>query len=223
LFGQYKPLKFEPLAVRHKAMIALLPIAEAAYKNLSETGRLCYDFWRLIQPERIVERRFKYTTKVVDTYDWSLTLSSKGLVYKDKSKEFCTSDTVYRQLLSDFWFYGPRMPIPDLSIRQQLVAGIRSAFREDGPVATRHFPLFEYPNTKHELGWKTGDTKVQDFVYVRNYGIEIGQTNWHDGLVFLDFVSFERFLTGQGLEDHRFKPNVKTAIQEHLQKALLPA
>lgn len=221
LFEQHEPLDFEPLDVRREAMLNVLPLAEAAYATLSEAGRRCYDFWKLLRPERIPTRRFKYTTKVVDTYEWNLTLSPKGLLYTDKSREYCTSELAYRQLLSDFWFYGPRMPIPDLSIRQALVEAIRSAFSTEAPLASSHFPLFEYPLAKTKLGWTTGGSAVQDFVHVRNYGIDIGQSNWHDGLVFLDFVSFELFLTGQA-KDLRIKPKVKAAIQEHLQKALQP-
>ncbi len=220
LFEKFEPLKFEPLATRHNAMIALVPVVEPIRGELTETGQRCLDFWKLLQPEKVPSMKFKYTTKVVDTYEWELKLTPKGLVYKDKSNDYSTYSDAYAQLFSDFWLYGPRMPIPDLSVREEVLAAIRGAFRQDGPVAPPHFPLFEYPPTHSKLSWNTNGGGVEDFIIVRNYGIEVGQTNWHDGLVFLDFISFEQFLTGQGLNELKFKPKVKLAIKEHLGQAL---
>jgi|GEM_PF-1167511 len=222
LLETYEPLPGIQLAERNEAMRRVVQLAEAVYSELSEAGRLCYDFWKQLQSQRIAEQSFSYTTTIVDTYRWELKLTQQGLFYKDISGEYFQTGKVYEQLFSDFWFYGPRMPISELAVRQQVVSAIRNAFLQIGPVSRAHFELFEYPPVDDSLSWEKGDWAAQDFVIVRGYGIDVGSTNWHDGPVFLDFISFERFLTGQGLSAEDFTPKVKTAIQKHLQKALTP-
>lgn len=98
-------------------------------------------------------------------------------------------------MFSDFWFYGPSLPIPELFLRKQLVAIIRNAFMQAGsPASYKHFELFEYPTIGDvTLNWVNGDHNVSDFISIRDYGIEIGATNWHDGLVYLKFFLLNIF------------------------------
>lgn len=98
-------------------------------------------------------------------------------------------------MFSDFWFYGPLLPIPDLFLRKLLVATIRNAFIQAGsPASYKHFELFEYPEVNDSNHyWQNGDYEASDFVCVRYYGIEIGATNWRDGLAYQWFLSFEYF------------------------------
>ncbi|MBI1226533.1 MAG: hypothetical protein GC192_14965 [Bacteroidetes bacterium] len=220
LFEKFEPLVLEPLATQHETMVNILPLAAPVYEMLSENGRLCYDFWKQLEPKRIKQKKFSYSKKVMDNFKWEVKLTPKGILYKDITGEYLKTGKIYEQLLSDFWLYGPRMPISELAIREEMVEGIRNALKQEGPVTNRHFDLFEYPSTYSRLSWTVGDRTVEDFVIVRDYGIDIGETNWHDGTVFLDFVSFERFLKGHGLDEQYFRPKVKTAILKHLKNAL---
>ena len=197
LFETYNPLSGEPLSVRNDAMRSSIEVAMELYSDLSETARLHHDFWKQIRPERIEPEKFKYSIKITDTYQWTLTINAEGLFYKDVSGQFSPAPgTVYEQLFSDFWFYGPLMPLPDLYTRKWIIAKIRNAFIQAGSSASyQHFQCIEYPDFPvSPLQWTDGDDKVSDFVTVRDYGIEWGRTNWRDGLVYLNFLSFEHFL-----------------------------
>lgn len=197
LFETYDPLSGEALSVRNDAMRRGVEMASELYNELSETARLRYDFWRQLRPERIEPEEFVYSVKITNTYQWALTINAEGLFYKDISGQFSPApDKVYEQLFSDFWFYGPLMPLPDLHTRKWIIAKIRNAFIQAGsPASYQHFQFFEYPNFPvSPLQWTDGDDKVSDFVTVRDFGIEWGRSNWHDGLVYLNFLSFEHFL-----------------------------
>jgi len=215
------PLSGEPLELRNAAMFKLVEMAEVLYSELSKTALLRYDFWKQFKPDRIVEQKFQYTTKVTHTYQWELTINSKGLHYKDISGDYTPQlGAVTDQLFSDFWFYGPSLPIPELFLRKQLVAIIRNAFIQAGsPASYKHFELFEYPTigdlTRH---WVNGDHNVSDFISIRDYGIEIGATNWHDGLVYLKFLSFEHFLTVPSSENSIITPEIRVEIEALLQR-----
>lgn len=217
LLETYEPLAGEPLSVRNKAMKQLLPIAEEHYSELSEAAQLRYDFWKQLLPERIAEQKFNYTTKVTDTYRWELTVNSEGLFYKDISPEYGqVPGQVHEQLFSDFWFYGPLMPMPDLQVRKQVVANIRNAFLQVGPVSQKHFELFEYPTSGDMPSWEDGDYTVMDFGHVRSYGIDTGRTNWHDGLVYQAYTSFEQFLTRPDWMVDSMPPKTRKAIEKYL-------
>jgi hypothetical protein len=197
LFETYNPLPGEALSTRNDAMRRGVEMAMDVYSDLSETARLRYDFWKQIRPERIEAEEFVYSVKIADTYQWTLTINAEGLFYKDFSGQFSPKPgTVYEQLFSDFWFYGPLMPLPDLHTRKWIIAKIRNAFIQAGsPASYQYFQFFEYPNfLVSPLQWTDGDDKVSDFVSVRDFGIEWGRTNWRDGLVYLNFLSFEHFL-----------------------------
>ncbi len=224
LLETHNPLPGEPLAERNAAMRKVVEMVAEVYSELSETARLRYDFWKLLLPRRISEQRFEYTTKVTDTYHWELTINELGIFYKDISGDYAAPNTVSEQLFSDFWFYGPLLPIPDLDIRKQLVALIRNAFAQAGsPASYRHFDLFEYPEQPvSPLNWEIGDHNASDFVIVRDYGIETGATNWRDGLVFLNFLSFEHFLNVPSPETSIITPEIRKVIEVLLARKATP-
>jgi hypothetical protein len=223
LLESYAPLAGEPLAERNAAIRQLLPLAKELYSELSDAARLRYDFWKQLKPERIPVEHWKYTTKISDTYHWELTLTPEGVYYKDVSGVYWNPPgRVSEQILSDFWFYGPLLPIPDLKPRQWLTAHIRNAFLQAGsPAFYAHFKLFEYPSLKNPVIWEEGDHKAQDFVCLRQYGIEIGRTTWYDGLVWLNFLSFERFLADPSAYQTYLTPKTREEISRHLQPALV--
>lgn len=218
LLETYEPLSGEPLAVRIEAMKNIIPMAEELYSELSEAAQLRYDFWKLFSPRRIEEQKFSYTTKVTSTYYWELTINSGGLFYKDISPEYGQMPgTVHEQLFSDFWFYGPLMPIPELQVRKLLVANIRNAFVQAGsPASYQHFELFEYPMLLDGPRWEDGDYDAKDYGIVRAYGIETGRTNWRDGLVYLSYTSFEHFLAQPDWMGDSLPPNVLADIEKYL-------
>ena len=219
LLETYNPLPEEALADRNAAMIHVVEMATEMYGSLSNIARLRYDFWKQLLPQRIAEQQFEYTTKVTKTYKWELTINAQGLYYKDISGDYTSlQGKVSEQLFSDFWFYGPLLPIPDLHLRKQLIATIRNAFVQAGsPASYKHFDLFEYPTQSiSPLTWDDGDHNVNDFVILRDYGIEYGRTNWHDGLVFLGYLSFEHFLTVPSSGGSYITPEIRAEIEEFL-------
>lgn len=219
LLETYNPLPGEALAERNAVLRQAVEMAEEQYADLSEAARLRYDFWKLFLPQRIAEQRFEYTTKVSDTHHWELTINASGLFYKDVSGAYYyPGGAVSEQLFSDFWFYGPLLPIPDLQVRKQLVAAIRNAFLQAGsPASYKHFALFEYPKQPvSPLHWVFGDHNASDFITVRDYGIETGATNWHDGLVYLQYTSFEHFLTLPPREGSLITPSIRAEITQLL-------
>jgi hypothetical protein len=221
LLETFNPLSGEPLTDRNAAMKQAVLMASAIHSDLSETALLRYDFWNQLQTDRISVQKFEYTTKVTDTYLWELIIDSSGLHYKDISGDYNSiKGTVTEQLFSDFWFYGPLLPIPDLSVRKQLVANIRNAFIQAGsPASYKHFELFDYPNfTISTPHWVTGDYDSNEFVTVRNYGIEYGRTTWYDGLVYLCYLSFENFLTVPAREGSVISPEIREEIEKLLSK-----
>ena len=121
------------------------------------------------------------------------------------------------QLLSDFWFYGPLFPIPDLDTRKQVVAHIRNAFVQAGsPASYAHFKLFKYPPLESLVLWEKGDDLASDYVCLRQFGIETGRTNWHDGLVSNSYLSFEHFLADSTACQAYLTPTIRVAIIRHL-------
>ena len=137
--------------------------------------------------------RFNYTVKITDTYQWELEINPSGLFYKDVSGLYNQSpDRITSQEISDFWTYGPLLPVPDPDIRKRLLDIIRKDYH---PGSEAHFPLLEYPVYAIPPMWTSGDFRASDFVIMRDYGLEYGRENFHDGLVHLGFVSFEYCLT----------------------------
>lgn len=217
LLETYEPLGGEPLAERNEVMKRILPSAEEQFSQLSETARLRYEFWKQLRTTRIEERSYRYSVTISDTYRWELTINPSGLFYKDLTPMYGQqAGQVHEQLFSDFWFYGPLMPVPDLETRQQLVANIRNAFLQVGPVSQQHFPLFEYPALPIDRFWEEGDHNRKDFVNLRPFGIEFGAQNWHDGLMYLVFVPFERLLADAKALEKWISPGIQSEILQHL-------
>lgn len=218
LLETYNPLPDEPLATRNAAILQVMPSAEYRYSDLSTAARLGYDFWKQLVPSRIPEQTWNYTVKIAKTYSWSLTLNQEGLFYRDISGLYGHAGLVHEQLLSDFWFYGPLLPIPDLDTRKWLVAHLRNAFRQAGsPASYAHFDLSEYPpEPEIPMQWVEGDQDRSDFVNLRGFGIEIGHTNWHDGLVYLIYISFERFANQPGAGGTSLTPEIRAEIERYL-------
>lgn len=141
--------------------------------------------------------RFNYTVKISATYQWILEVAPEGLFYHDVSGLYNHGpDRVTKQEISDFWKYGPVLPIPDPALRTRLLDIIRDEFRPDnGTLQEPPFPILAYPRYDNPPQWVDGDFRVSDFVILRDYGIEYGRENFHDGLVWNGFVSFEHCLT----------------------------
>jgi hypothetical protein len=219
LLETHDPLPDEPLALRNAAMQQVVEMVTESYADLSETARLRYDFWKQLLPQRISEQRFEYATNVVNSYQWELKINELGVFYKDISGEYDSQlGWISEQLFSDFWFYGPLLPIPDLSVRKQLVAAIRNAFAQAGsPGSYKHFDLFEYPvQIGSHLSWSEDNYNRSDFVTVCAHGIEIGYSTWRDLMPYTWFMSFEHFLHVPPREGTAITPEIRAAIETHL-------
>lgn len=214
------PLAGEPLPARNAAIQKAVEMAIDHFSDLSETARLRYDFWKQFLPQRIEAETFAYTVKISNTYKWELNINTEGLFYRDISGLYSPMPgTVYEQLFSDFWFYGPLMPLPDLHTRKWIVAKIRNAFLQAGSSASyQHFGLIEYPQPAiSPREWTGGDADASDYVIIRDYGIETGRTNWRDGLVYSSFLSFEHFLHWPvGEQPAAITPKIRAEIQSLL-------
>ncbi len=213
----YEPLMGEPLAVRVAAMQQAIFMVEESFSELSEAAQLRYHFWKQLRTSRIEERKYTYSVKISDTYHWELTVNSQGLFYKDLTPMYGQmAGQVHEQLFSDFWFYGPLMPMPNLDDRKWAVSQIRNAFLQIGPVSQKHFELFEYPKLEIDRFWEEGDHKANDFVNMRYFGLENGNTNWHDGLVYCGFIAFERLLADPAGLERAITPAIRAEVMEHL-------
>ena len=97
----------------------ILPVAEMIYEDLSKQALLTYQFWKQIQPQRIEEHTCTYSLKISKTYNWKLVLNSEGIFYHDITPLYGQiPGQVFEQLFSDFWLYGPLVPVPDLKTRK---------------------------------------------------------------------------------------------------------
>lgn len=213
------PLSGLPLVDRNAALRRAAEIADKNVAALSETAQLQVDFWKNFQPEKISECTFIYPSTEGSTNRLELTINPLGLLYKDLSGEYYyPPGHVSEQLFSDFWFYGPLQPIPELKLREKIVSQLRDAFlNPDSPAAKAHFELFEYPAlTDSSLYWEEGDHKRKDFVAVRNNGIESGYSTWRDTQPMVGFISFERFLHEPPRLHSIFTAEIRTKIEQFL-------
>ncbi len=224
VLAMYDPFTNEPLTHRNAAMQTISAMADVHHAALSETARLHADFWNQCAPYLIKEEQVAYTIQITNKYKFSLTLNEIGLYYKDLSGLYGgLPGRVYEQMIGDFWFYGPLLPLPDWVTRKRLLTNIKNAFKNPNCRAAQiPFPLFEYPKQiTGPLLWEDGDYKASNFVALREYGIETGRTTWYDGLVYLNFVSFEHFLS---LPPHKYpdiNPNIREAVTDYLALSLL--
>ncbi|MCC7466421.1 MAG: hypothetical protein IT261_09140 [Saprospiraceae bacterium] len=187
--------------------------------ELSDTLRLRVDFWNHFRPEKISERSFVYTSTPGSNKHWELTINELGIFYKDLSGEYYyPPGKVSEQLFSDFWFYGPLQPVPDLRLREMIVGLMQEAFQDPGcPAAGAHFELFEYPAlTDSNLFWEEGDHVRSDFVAVRSHGIEFGYSTWRDVQPSVGYMSFERFLNEPPPPYSVVTPKMRTTMEQFL-------
>jgi hypothetical protein len=213
------PLYGQALAERNAGLRKAVEIADAGSEKLSETAALQFDFWKNFQPAKIPDRTYIYPTSAETANHWELTINRLGLYYKDLSSEYDNRPGwVSEQLFSDFWFYGPLQPIPELKLREKIIASMREGFlNPDCPAAGAHFELFEYPPLKDSnLYWSEGDYKRTDFISVRSNGIETGCSTWRDTQPAISFISFERFLHEPPGPHTIFKPEIRAKIEQFL-------
>ena len=166
----------------------------------------------------IQELKLDYTTKVTHTYNWQLVVNTEGVHFHDLSGAYSYPEgKIFTQSLSDFWFYGNLMPLPDLALRKRVIDHLTPIFKEKG----NHFTLFEYPEPSiSEPSWRTKDWRDSDFVFIRWFGIDYGTQNWRDGEIIPNFLSFENFLHRPDFNHRIFTPEIKMGIKEYLSKSL---
>ncbi len=213
------PLSDLPLAERNAVLRKAAEMLGEPSNELSETARLQVDFWKNLQPAAISERTYLYSSTADSAKRWELTVNALGLFYKDLSGEYYyPPGHVSEQLFSDFWFYGPLQPLPELKLREKVIGMIRDAFlNPDCPAAGAHFELFEYPAlTDSGLYWEEGDYKRKDFVTVRSHGIESGYSTWRDTQPLVGFISFERFLNEPPRPYTSITPEMRAKIEQFL-------
>lgn len=214
-------LSGQPLAERNATLRKAAEIAGNGSGQYSETASLVVDFWQNFQPEKIADHTYIYSVTDRSTYHWELTINRTGLYYKDLSNQYDSRPGwVSEQLFSDFWFYGPLQPIPELRLREKLIATLQEVFlNPDCPAAGAHFELFEYPPLHDSnLSWSEGDYKRNDFVEVRAHGIESGYSTWRDTQPSVGFTSFERFLHEPPKPYSSITPEIRAAIEQFLGK-----
>jgi hypothetical protein len=213
----FDALSEEPLDERIMLFRQIVPLAQKMHGDLSETARLCCDFWQNLQPWLIESRKYEYTVTISDTYRWALEVGAEGLFFKDISGQYGTAGEIRSQLLSDFWFYGPLMPLPGLETRKQVLAQIQNAFERKGDTLyDSHFQLFEYPSFISPPMWEEGDYRVSDFVIMRDFGVDYGRQNFRDGLVSLGFISFEQCLHRSDIPEWAIPAKVLREIKNRL-------
>jgi len=213
------PLYGLPLVDRNAALQKAAELADKNVAALSETAQLQIDFWKNFQPEKISECTYIYPSMEGSTNRWALTINELGLLYKDISGEYYyPPGHVSEQLFSDFWFYGPLEPVPELKLREKILSQLRDAFSNpDVPAAKAHFELFEYPAlTDSGLYWEEGDHNRKDFIAVRSKGIESGYSTWRDTQPMVGFISFERFLHEPPRPYTSFTPEIRAKIEQFL-------
>ncbi len=217
LLETFDPLPGEPLAERNAALVRAAQLAAQNPGELSETARLHLDFWENFRPEKISEHTFIYEAE----YPFELTVNNSGLYYKDVSgRYYYPPGSVNEQIFSDFWFFGPAWPIPDLSLRTRAVGIIKSAFADAGcPAAQAHFELFAYPvEAPSGLSWEEGDHVRRDFVDVRRFGIEMGYITWRDAQPGISYLSFENLLNVPPPHHSWITPEMRTAMEQYIGK-----
>lgn len=217
LLETYNALSEEPLDERIMLFRQIVPLAQAMYGDLSEAARLRCDFWKNLQPWLIKTQKYEYSVKISNTYRWELEVSMEGLFFKDISGQYGAAGEVRPQLFSDFWFYGPLRPLPDLGMRKQVLAQLQNTFeRKHKALLDAHFQLFEYPAYANPPMWEDGDYRVSDFVIVRDFGVDYGRQNFRDGLVSQGFISFEHCLHRDDIPEWAIPAKVLRDIKNRL-------
>lgn len=222
LFEVTDPFAGEPLTERNAALQKAAKLAAQTPLELSKTGQLHLDFWQNFQSQTMEQHATIFRSTVEENNRWELTINELGLFYRDISGQYdATPGGVSEQLFSNFWFYGPLRPLPDLQIRRRVIEILRNGFSDQNcPSAQAHFELFEYPQEQSLAGlqWEEGDHVRRDFTTVRQFGIELSHTTWRDGWSGVGFVSFEKFLHLPPTERPFFEPEIRAKIEQYLSK-----
>lgn len=214
-----EPFPVEPLADRMRVVRAAAAWAADTRPELSPRAQQLANFWQHFDPERVAERVYPYRLSSADTAPWTLTINRHGLFYRPPDNG---PNTYYMggegQLFSDFWFYGPDGPIPDLVLRREIVERVRRAFTDRHcAAASAHFALFTYPTGPIDrLHWQTGDHVRTDELTVRRIGIEMNYWTFRDPPGRPGFLSFERFLHLPPERLSWIEPTQRAAIEAFL-------
>ncbi|MBK8703228.1 MAG: hypothetical protein IPN33_06150 [Saprospiraceae bacterium] len=219
------PLAGEPLAARNEALQKVVSLAAQNPQELSKTAQLHLDFWENFQTQKMEQHAAIFRWTVEEKNRWELTINELGLFYRDISGQYDTTPgAVSEQLFSNFWFYGPLRPLPDLQLREKVISTLKQGFENpDCASAKAHFELFEYPQQQSLAGlaWEEGDHVRRDYTTVRPFGIELGHTTWRDGWSGTGFISFEKFLHLPPTEYQIFSPEIRAKIEQYLGKTSL--
>lgn len=183
----YEPLAGESLSDRTAAVEQVLYLAEEVYQDLSPAAISRYQFWKLLVPRRIEERTYHYSMERRKTYQWLVEVKPQGVFYTDIDAMYAGQPgQVFEQLLSDFWFFGPHMPMPQPDDRKWAMVQLKNAFAQVGPVSQQHFQLIDYPSLQAPKVWNLPDAKT---LTMYPFGFEL-----HAPGMELQFISFERIL-----------------------------
>ena len=214
LFASYNPLEHIPLKDQEGIFEF---ISKCEIPHLQGKAFHCLEFWKSHPLINFTGITYTYETKISDSYKWQLEISASGILYKDISGSYGLPGAVYEQTLADFWFYGPLMPVPDITLRSGLLDQIKAGVGQSGfSFLESHFPLITYPDFIRPPEWVDGDYIVSDFVIMRPYGVEYGRQNFHDGLVFLSFASYEHCLTRSDVGGQILTLEIIASIKEEL-------
>jgi len=221
LLESQDPLPGEPIAERIAAMQKAAQLASHASDELSELTKLSLDFWTNFQAQKLAWHASIFKMTVDEKFHWELKISESGIFFKDVSGQYDRlEEGVTEQLFSDFWLFGPRRPIPDLSVREKVLNLLKNGFvTQDCPSAKAPFEFFAYPDKPvANLHWEEGNYVRSDFVSVRNFGIETGHTTFRDGMFGPGFLSFERFLNIPPAQLGYITPEMREKIEAYLGK-----
>ena len=215
-FVTYAPCHDFPIAVQNDIM-SRLAMEMRDNADLPEQALPVVNFWLCFPELNIPSQEFHYDTKVTNAYRWHLKIDHSCVTFIDIDGDYGMPPKSYDQTLSDFWFYGPLYPIPDPSLRSSLVKCLKDALLNAGFAwPDSHFRILDYPSFAHYARWEDGDYIVSDFVIMRDYGIEWGRQNFHDGLVFLGFLSYEQCLTRTNLEHWIMTKDILASIRKEI-------
>jgi hypothetical protein len=215
-FEAYAPCSDFPFAMQNEIMLSL---ASKMMEHPDQRIRInpIVRFWLAYPSLSIKPQEFHYETKVSKAYRWQLRLDHAGITYIDLDDDYGQGQQAYHQTLADFWFYGPLYPVPDPVIRKTLINTLRDSLLKAGfNLPESHFGILDYPSFAHFAQWADGDHIVSDFVIMRDYGIEWGRQNFHDGLVFLGFLSYEQCLTRPSLDHWIMKKEILHTIRNEI-------
>ncbi|MBK7426889.1 MAG: hypothetical protein IPI60_07580 [Saprospiraceae bacterium] len=217
ILESWNPLSSEPISDRieffknlpHDTAIVELPLSEMSLNII--------EFWRIFIPDLVPSFSRTYSLGSENTQNWEIQAGPGGLFFKDIDGHYGFSPKTYEQIFSDFFFFGPPVPIPDIEIRIELLKFIQMAFTKPlSPVSSMHFPLCEYPKLITPQLWESGDWKSGSFVRMGDDGVTFGETNWRDGLSYFSFISFEQILQRADIPDWAISPEILIEIRGYL-------